>query len=65
MDDTGHSTLALVEEGLALAEPPPRWTFDKERCPQLPYSRRIAVRPLSPAITRGQRGIHKCLIRET
>ena len=47
----GHSTLALVEEGLALAEPPPRWTFDKERCPQLPYSRRIAVRPLSPAMT--------------
>jgi hypothetical protein len=29
----GHSTLALVEEGLALAEAPPRWTFDKERLP--------------------------------
>jgi hypothetical protein len=26
----GHSTLALVEEGLALAEAAPRWTFDKE-----------------------------------
>ena len=33
MDDTGHSTLALVEENLALAEAVPRWTFDKERLP--------------------------------
>ena len=48
----GHSTLALVEEGLALAEAAPRWTVDQERLPAASLHARIAVRPLSPAMTR-------------